>query len=151
MDGGGEEPRTRTSSTSPPSGSPSPAAAIFIAEADIHGLGLAYSTDRGRRFRPSVYDPALFGDESIRVWVVAALTRGPHAGRVLQGGINGLAYSDDGGESFRPSALWARARYGCGEIVEGEGPEGQPRLFAVVTDTTLPYENVTHSDDGGAT
>lgn len=116
-----------------------------------HTEGLAYSTDRGASFTESVYDPALFGTDDIRAWTALVVTRGPHAGRVLMGGIHGIAYSDDGGESFQPSSLWALYRYGAGEIAEGEGPEGQPRLFAITTDATRAYEHVTYSDDGGAT
>ena len=132
-----------------PLGLPLSGGRIFV---DLPGTdGLAYSTDRGRRFRPATYDPALFGTDVIRVWTTLVLTAGPHAGRVLQGGIDGIAYSDDGGESFRPSALWEIYRYGCGEIIEAEGQDGQHRLFAVVGDATQPYYRVSHSDDGGET
>ncbi|HIG76130.1 MAG TPA: exo-alpha-sialidase, partial [Bacteroidetes bacterium] len=113
--------------------------------------GLAYSADRGGSFIEGIYDPDLFGTDDIRAGVALAVTRGPEAGRVLMGGMHGVAYSDDGGESYRPSNLWTLYRYRSREIMEGEGPDGQPRLFALLTDATQPYFHVTHSDDGGAT
>ncbi|HIG75944.1 MAG TPA: T9SS type A sorting domain-containing protein, partial [Bacteroidetes bacterium] len=124
---------------------------VFTTARHRYTNGLAYSTDRGRRFTESVYDSSLFGTRDIRAWTALAVTRGPHAGRVLMGGIHGIATSDDGGESFRPSALWSLYHYGTGEIAEGEGPDGQPRLFSIMTDTTHPYKLATHSDDGGET
>ncbi|MEM1055676.1 MAG: T9SS type A sorting domain-containing protein [Bacteroidota bacterium] len=121
-----------------------------------HTYGLAYSTDRGRSFIESVYDPALFGTDAIRAWTMAILTRGPHSGRVLHGGLGGIAISDDGGESFRPSGLWeidARgySRFGVRRITEGEGPDGQPRVFALYGNNEVPHLGVSYSDDGGDT
>ena len=120
---------------------------------DIRGGtdGLAYSLDRGRTFAPGAYDPALFGTDDIRAWTVRAVTRGGHAGRLVQGGIHGVALSDDGGRTWRPSGLWELFRYGVIEVGEVVGPEGQPRLLAELGDSTLPHGRVAYSDDGGET
>ena len=133
-----------------PLGLPRSGGRIF-ADAARHTDGLAYSTDRGRRFTPSTYDSTLFGTDDIRSVTALAITRGPHAGRVVEGAMHGIAYSDDGGESFRPSSLWHLYRFRSGEIIEGEGPDGQHRLFALHTDATQHHDRVIHSDDGGET
>ena len=118
-----------------------------------YGRFVAYSRDRGASWqRASVSGTG--ANDSPAADDLAIVRHGPHAGRIVGGGLWGLATSDDGGATFTPvTGLWQYFRFDATAVgvLESAAPDGSDRLVASVVDPTRPGRVcfIFVSDDGG--
>ena len=114
------------------------------------GSMASFSDDRGATWTRA--DQSLNDAEAERIAIV---TTGPHAGRLVAGGLSGITVSDDGGFTWQTTSEWASSQQStdCIATLYGQAPDGGDRLVTVLNDLRIPDDSVrvSISDDGGDT
>ncbi len=120
----------------------------------------SYSDDRGATWTAALGydgpdDDAPTIADSAAAERIAVVTTGPHAGRLVAGGLSGVTVSDDGGRIWRATDEWAYYQMSadCIATLHGQAPGGGDRLVAVINDIRIYDDSirVSISDDGGET
>ena len=128
-----------------------PFAGYIIATAG--DMNNAYSSDRGATWR--LGRDTQVSDDSVNIRRVVAVTSGPHAGRLLGGGLWGITASDDGGATWQKTAEHAffQESTSCIAALRGGAPDGGDRFVTVLLDQRIPVDSVhvSVSDDAGET